>query len=214
MSVIPKYAILSHTWGKEEVSFQDFQSPTAKCMVGHSKIIGCCDEARAAGLTYVWIDTCCIDKTSSSKLSEAINSMYVWYEIAEVCYAHLADLPGSIDGKASPLASAAFTRSRWFTRGWTLQELLAPSNVVFYSQDWAMIGTKSSLRNEISKITSIPVEVLSKDSRFEASIAMRMSWASKRYTTRIEDMAYSLMGIFGVNMPLLYGEGHNAFARL
>jgi hypothetical protein len=155
-----------------------------------------------AGVT-VWID-----KNSSAELSEAINSMFEWYRKAEVCYAYLADVPAR---QAARLYST-FRRSRWFERGWTLQELLAPTTVVFYDEEWREIGTKSSLSKAISSITGIsPSDMV----RFaDANVAVKMSWASKRRTTRIEDIAYSLMGLFGVNMPLLYGEGKNAFIRL
>lgn len=169
-----------------------------------------CLRAASDGFDHVWIDTCCIDKTSSSGLSEAINSMYQWYRNAKACYTYLPDVPSDENPQ---LEDSAFTRSRWFTRGWTLQELLAPSTLVFYGKDWVEIGTKSNLLETISKITYIEPRVLSDDAG-EISIATRMSWASKRETRRKEDMAYCLMGIFGVNMPILYGEGQNSFMRL
>ncbi|KDR86136.1 hypothetical protein GALMADRAFT_41097, partial [Galerina marginata CBS 339.88] len=209
----PTYAALSHTWAPEgEVSFQQISTPAAKSMAGYAKITKCCEEASQGGFEYVWIDTCCIDKTSSAELSEAINSMYRWYKGARVCYAYLSDVPSSDDPRAE---NSKFSRSRWFTRGWTLQELIAPPLLVFYSSDWVDIGTRSSLWNEIKEITGIPYEVLM--SRTPAShfcVALRMSWAAKRKTTRVEDAAYSLMGIFDVNMPTLYGEGSKAFIRL
>ena len=218
ISAAPPYAILSHTWGKKEVSFQDFQNDRAREMDGYTKIIGCCKQTVLDGLEFVWIDTCCIDKTSSSELSEAINSMYLWYESAYICYAYLADVSGSMDHQTW---SVEFAQSRWFTRGWTLQELLAPSKLVFFDRHWQTIGTKAEMQTQISHITGIPDHILDAGSEdpvspspLAPSIAMRMSWASKRQTTRIEDMAYCLMGIFGVNMPLLYGEGRNAFTRL
>jgi len=209
----PTYAALSHTWAPEgEVSFQQISTPAAKAMAGYAKIRKCCEVASQGGFKYVWIDTCCIDKTSSAELSEAINSMYRWYKGARICYAYLSDVPSSDDPSAE---NSKFARSRWFTRGWTLQELIAPPLLVFYSSEWADIGTRSSLWNEIKEITGIPYEVLM--SRTPAShfcVAMRMSWAAKRQTTRVEDAAYSLMGIFNVNMPTLYGEGWRAFIRL
>ena len=218
ISAAPPYAILSHTWGEEEVSFQDFQSNRAHEMYGYTKIVSCCDQAVSDYLDFVWIDTCCIDKTSSSELSEAINSIYLWYESAYICYAYLADVSSTKDHYTWPVE---FAESRWFTRGWTLQELLAPSKLVFFDQLWLTIGTKAEIQTQISHITGIPDHILHADSEDQVSpsplapsIAMRMSWASKRQTTRIEDMAYCLMGIFGVNMPLLYGEGRNAFTRL
>ncbi|KDR68887.1 hypothetical protein GALMADRAFT_39905, partial [Galerina marginata CBS 339.88] len=207
----PDYAILSHTWGDGEVSFQQLQTDAAKSMGGYTKIENCCAQAKQGGFEYVWIDTCCIDKTSSAELSEAINSMYRWYQKARICYVFLSDVPSDEDPSAE---GSKFSLSRWFTRGWTLQELLAPLLVVFYSSDWVEIGTRSSLREEISKITRIPCEVLMSKPLSEISIAQRMSWAAMRQTTKIEDAAYSLLGIFDVNMPTLYGEGWKAFIRL
>ncbi|KDR67584.1 hypothetical protein GALMADRAFT_130388, partial [Galerina marginata CBS 339.88] len=207
----PEYAILSHTWGEGEVSLQDLSTPAATAMAGFSKIKRCCELAIQDGFEYIWVDTCCIDKTSSSELSEAINSMYQWYKSATVCYAYLSDVvPG--DDPTDPHSS--FSQSRWFTRGWTLQELLAPKIVTFHDSDWTEIGTKFNLKAEISRITGISREVLSNEPIGAFSIAQRMSWASKRETTRVEDIAYSLMGIFGINMPTLYGEGKRAFIRL
>jgi hypothetical protein len=207
---IPRYAILSHTWGTGEVSFQDMQDVKGKDKGGYSKITSCCALAASDGWKYVWIDTCCIDKTSSAELSEAINSMFEWYKNAAVCYAYLADIfsPEVYDLHKD----SGFQESRWFTRGWTLQELLAPSMVIFYDRDWKEIGTKSSLSAEISDKTGIA------RSDFldfkDANVAVKMSWASGRETTRVEDTAYCLLGLFGVNMPLLYGEGTDAFIRL
>ena len=208
---IPPYVILSHTWEEGEVSFQDMQSGDADQKAGYDKIKRCCKVAAAQGFKHAWIDTCCIDKTSSSELSEAINSMYRWYQAAEVCYAYLSDVPPQQDASGS-----AFANSRWFTRGWTLQELVAPASLIFFGSNWQEVGTKSSLQGVISKITGIhPEALLCADDRLQNfSIAQRMSWASLRQTTRIEDLAYCLMGIFSVNMPMLYGEGERSFIRL
>ena len=207
---IPEYAILSHRWENEEVSFQDLQAGLAPQMAGYSKIKDCCDQAVRDGWEYAWIDSCCIDKTSSAELSEAINSMFKWYEDSQICYAYLSDVPGGEDAKSHHMRDSKFRGSKWFTRGWTLQELLAPSDVVFYDHAWSEIGTKWYLEGLISNITRV-----SHFGNFRtASVAQKMSWASHRKTTRIEDQAYSLMGLFGVNMPPLYGEGHKAFERL
>jgi hypothetical protein len=205
----PKYAILSHRWLDDEVSLKDMQNGTATRKAGYAKLKLCCDQAAKDGLQYAWVDTCCIDKTSSAELTEAINSMYRWYKNAEVCYAYLSDVQSSeVSG------NSGFEESAWFTRGWTLQELIAPANVEFYNCTWHKLGTKDSLKDAISQITSINVAVLEGVDPENFSIAKRMSWASKRTTTRIEDIAYSLLGIFGVNMPMLYGEGERAFIRL
>lgn len=169
-------------------------------MAGYSKITGCCRQARLDGYEYAWVDSCCIDKSSSAELSEAINSMFKWYLDAEVCYAYLSDVE----------ERSEFGRSQWFTRGWTLQELLAPHFLVFYDKNWKEIDTKLRLRKELESITGIAHLMNFED----ASVAQKMSWASRRTTTRVEDEAYCLMGIFGVNMPPLYGEGKKAFLRL
>lgn len=173
---------------------------------GFDKVRKTCFIAKKHGFDFVWIDTCCIDKTSSAELSEAIISMYRWYRESRVCYAYLADVPSNISFES--------LKSNWFYRGWTLQELIAPSVVVFFDQKWQEIGTKSSLRSIISGITGIPNAILEEADLESVSVAQRMSWASKRETTRVEDRAYCLMGIFGVNMPIIYGEGENAFLRL
>ena len=166
--------------------------------------------AVADGFDYIWIDTCCIDKTSSAELSEALNSMYRWYQEAEECYAYLADVPHNSINRATGVTGPSW-KSRWFTRGWTLQELIAPLSVIFLNSEWQEIGTKSNLQRDISEITGIPSSFLLGDDLRHASIAQRMSWASKRETTRIEDLAYYLMGLFGIYMPMLYGEGERAY---
>lgn len=227
---IPQYAILSHTWGEEEVSFHDLQNKTPEQLdgwKGYMKIKACCAVAASSRYKYVWIDTCCIDKTSSAELSEAINSMYRWYRNAKVCYAYLVDVWIGEEHKVSlgelkeynlQVATDVsdfwkrFRESRWFTRGWTLQELLAPRWMDFFDKDWRRLGNKSTLIRELSSITGILANHIFEHT--SASAAQKMSWASGRKTTRVEDMAYSLMGIFDVNMPLLYGEGRNAFIRL
>ena len=212
---IPPYAILSHTWGNAEISFHDLLNYAESKLnesEGYHKIRACCTLAAAEGHKYVWIDTCCIDKTSSAELTEAINSMYRWYQEAQICYAYLADVRGGDHGLRQLDMKRVFQESRWFTRGWTLQELLAPKNVVFYDQDWRELGSKSSLIDEISLVTGIRQWHMYDVNG--ASAAQKMSWASERKTRRVEDMAYSLMGIFDVNMPLLYGEGKKAFTRL
>lgn len=201
---VQPYAILSHTWGEDEVCFQDMERADAANKKGYEKVKNFCSLAKANGYKYVWVDTCCIDKRSSAELSEAINSMYRWYEEADVCYAYLADV--------SSLSN--FSDSRWFTRGWTLQELIAPSNVIFFDRDWQVIGNKADLQYDISWITRIPSNFFLGDSLGYASVAQRMSWAASRETTRIEDRAYCLLGIFGIYMPMLYGEGDRAFIRL
>ncbi|KAI1152549.1 heterokaryon incompatibility protein-domain-containing protein [Nemania diffusa] len=214
---IPAYAILSHTWGDCEASLTDWSSRFTRVKrykrAGFVKILSACKRARQDGFSYVWVDTVCIDKSSSAELSEAINSMFNWYQNATVCYVFLEDVPSHLPDKIAVLD--VFQRSRWFTRGWTLQELLAPDHVLFFTSDWVELGTKKGLASAISRATGIDQLCLCKEKRLlHYSIAQRMSWAAHRSTTREEDIAYSLLGIFGINMPLLYGEGSKAFRRL
>jgi hypothetical protein len=150
--------------------------------------------------------TCCIDKSSSSELSEAINSMYRWYKNAKFCYAYLSN--------ARTSDTLEFSRSRWFSRSWTLQELIAPLNVKFYGFKWLYLGSKARHIALLSQITDIDALILAGNNPAICSISQRMSWASKRETTQAEDIAYCMMVLFDVNMPLLYGEGSKAFIRL
>ena len=226
-SATPEYAILSHTWGDDEVSFQDVQrqdSPPADERAGFPKIAYSCTQAAKDALGYIWIDTCCIDKTSSAELSEAINSMYELYAGATKCYAYLADVPGehgSIPWDQEPtreFLGGAFANSRWWTRGWTLQELIAPKEVIFYGSTWRFLTTKHEMASVISAITGIDCPILedARDTRLELDdicVARKLSWAARRQTSKIEDQAYCLLGLFKVNMPLLYGEGAAAFTR-
>ncbi|KAK4460749.1 heterokaryon incompatibility protein-domain-containing protein [Cladorrhinum samala] len=207
----PRYAILSHTWEDDEVSLHDLikNEPSLKARKGYRKIAQCCRAASQQGLEWAWIDTCCIDKTDNAELTESINSMFRWYQEADVCYVFLADLPEAADLKRH------LARCRWFTRGWTLQELLAPRVLWFYDGGWTMRGTGRDLVDQISDITGIARDVLSGGTALEEiSVSERMSWAANRTTTRPEDVAYCLLGIFGVNMPMIYGEGDNSFRRL
>ncbi|KAK3369299.1 heterokaryon incompatibility protein-domain-containing protein, partial [Lasiosphaeria ovina] len=208
---IPPYAILSHTWAEEEVSFQDIQQGLAQSRRGFEKVAGACAQAVQDGFEYLWIDTCCIDKSSSAELSEAINSMFRWYRDAEVCYAFLSD----VDADESPSSEASsFRKARWFTRGWTLQELIAPGVVYFYGAGWKQIGSRETLLNLIVDITGISESYFTTGDLTQFSAAQKISWAAYRETTRVEDEAYSLLGLFDINMPLLYGEGERAFQRL
>ncbi|KAL3297856.1 HET-domain-containing protein [Colletotrichum asianum] len=208
---IPPYAILSHTWEDGEVTLQDMERQSANTKAGYAKIRDSCEQTLRDNLGYIWVDTCCIDKTSSAELSEAINAMFRWYQDSAICYAFLADVPSDTDFDES----SAFAKSRWFTRGWTLQELLAPAKLDFYSNSWDHLGSKLGLAKAISSVARIDEAFLRGRSIREASIAARMSWAATRETAREEDRSYSLLGIFDVHIPLLYGEGgKNAFFRL
>lgn len=208
---IPPYAILSHTWSQtsKEVTFDVFMSgdlaENLEYAESYKKIRGCGEQAKRDGLKHFWVDTCCINKESSAELSEAINSMYAWYRDADVCYAYLHDVHNK----------AEFQNSRWFSRGWTLQELIAPADVVFFDAAWSPVGYKTSLIETLSRHTGINIQALHSTAKLnELSIAEKMSWAACRQTSRIEDEAYCLMGLFDVNMPLIYGEGKRAFLRL
>ena len=213
---IPPYAILSHRWGnpEDEVSYQEMCDGSGTLKGGYSKIERCGEMASSHGFEYFWVDTCCIDKSSSAELSEGINSMYAWYRNAAICYAYLGDV--SAESSCHPVfpTMSEFKRSSWFTRVWTLQELIAPPVVRFFSKDWQEIGTKKTLKGHIAEITGIQTKVLEGADLGQFSVSERMSWASKRISTRVEDMAYSLLGILEVNLPLLYGEGEKSFIRL
>ncbi|KAK0631294.1 hypothetical protein B0T14DRAFT_532125 [Immersiella caudata] len=218
-----KCGILSHTWGEDEFTFQAMKAlsecslPTGR---GWAKIVATCEKARSHfGLDWVWADTCRIDKTSSAELTEAINSMFSWYRGAAVCLLFLEDFSGAEGPNSSPPEPDKFRQRlgqcRWFTRGWTLQELIAPADVVFYNADWDSLGTKMELINHLSAITGINQSVLHDiEALHFLPVCKKMAWAASRQTTRIEDLAYCLLGIFDISMPMLYGEGDKAFIRL
>lgn len=226
-SDVPKYANLSHCWAKDEVTYQDFLSGAKRNGDGWQKILECCKIASRNHLDWAWVDTCCIDKSKDAELSEAIRSMYRWYKQAEVCYAFLldyccaeeycSDLRFSLSETKS-IPEGAVTKladSRWFTRGWTLQELLAPERVLFFDCTGAEFGSKTDLAETLSTITRIEVAYLrGEKSITAASVSCRMSWASERETTREEDIAYCLLGLFETSMDMQYGEGVGAVQRL
>ena len=192
----PSYAILSHTWeaDDQEVTFNDMTNALGCDKRGYRKIQFCKEQAKRDGLQYFWVDSCCIDKSSSAELTEAINSMFRWYKDAAKCYVYLSDVSM---GPSELQCELAFKSSRWFRRGCTLQELLAPQSVEFFSRDTKSLGNKFSLERQIHKITGIPVNALrGQVSQFNDN--ERMSWAENRETTREEDQAYCLMGIFNV----------------
>jgi len=217
------YAILSHRWTEQEVNYEEIvdlakleKKDQIRQRLGYQKILASCMQAKKDKFEWLWVDTCCIDKRSSAELSEAINSMYRWYENAGVCYAYLHDVPDPLlptehDRQKYP----KFGWPEWFLRGWTLQELIAPSNVQFFNKNWQNIGDKRTLAPTLADIAKIPEHILTHGLRGNRPcIAQIMSWAADRKTTRVEDRAYSLMGLLEVNMPMLYGEGKKAFHRL
>ncbi|KAK0620074.1 heterokaryon incompatibility protein-domain-containing protein [Immersiella caudata] len=216
----PPYAILSHVWEPgEEVSLRELSEP-ANCAhkKGYRKTEQACAMAAKNGFQYVWIDTCCFERGTSAELNEAINSMFRWYQEAAICYVFLADLlpEGPGPGPISELDFASsLSKCKWFTRGWTLQELIAPRGILFFDQEWNFRGSKSDLCELISSITDIPRTLLNHEAELsEFTAARNMSWAAGRKTTRLEDEAYCILGLFDVHMTLLYGEGRAAFIRL
>ena len=223
---VTEYAILSHRWIEQEVhcdevvklaKMDEEERTEIRQRDGYRKILQSCNQAKKDGYKWLWVDTCCIDKRNSAELSEAINSMCRWYENSRICYAYLHDVPGS----SFPIAkdNARYPKSNgwpeWFSRGWTLQEMIAPGNVQFFNKDWHPIGDKRTLSPILEDITRVPQDILKGGlSSNRPCVAQIMSWAAYRTTTRVEDRAYSLMGLLDVNMPMLYGEGKKAFHRL
>nr|POF13758.1 vegetative incompatibility protein het-e-1 [Quercus suber] len=204
------YAILSHTWGADddEVTYDDIVNETGTEKLGYEKIQFCIQQARRDELEYFWVDTCCIDKKNLSELSRALISMFRWYSDAAKCYVFLSDVSRTLgEERTSAALQDGFTSSRWFKRGWTLQELLAPSVLEFFSKRGQCLGTKESLARQISDITKIPVKALRSQSLAGFTIHERMSWQDGRETREEEDLVYSLLGLLDVSMPVLYGEG-------
>jgi len=213
---IPPYAILSHTWGADddEISFKDVKKNRARSKpFGYRKVRFCGEQAQRDDIHFFWVDTCCIKQESSQEVGEAVNSMYRWYQNAVICYVYLADVtvgaasPQDTDSELAWLSD--FRSSRWFTRGWTLQELLAPMSIKFYSQDGCRLGDRATLLAQIQWTTGIAEAALLGSPLSNFSVKERISWALKRTTKREEDVAYSLLGLFGIHMPLIYGEGRN-----
>lgn len=231
---VPPYAILSHTWGLREASLRELRKATSISIKTNQifrKIVCACFQARKDCLQWLWVDTACIDNTSSVDVQEAVNSAYEWYQKSQICYVYLDDLDGScpplsdptIEGCGRhgeqnhriPFWAESMANCKWFTRGWTVPELIAPMRIKFFGKTWKLVATKTNLVRYLSRITGIDAGVLTHARKIgSVSIAVRMSWAANRQTTRIEDRAYSLLGIFGVSIPIVYGEGNRAFARL
>jgi hypothetical protein len=212
----PPYAILSHTWCMEEVTYNDILEGGGKHKTGWDKIRFCAQQAKRDGLDYFWVDACCIDKSNNTELSRAINSMFRWYRNAKKCYVYLSDVKYSTltdDRDLSRRWHPALRHSKWFTRGWTLQDLLAPALVAFYSMEGELLGDKHSLKDTIHEITGIPILALLGTPLPNFSVTERFSWVANRHTTREEDAVYCLLGIMGVFMPLIYGEGREQAMR-
>ena len=227
----------------DEVTFDDLKNGSGKRKAGYTKIRFCGEQARRDGLQYFWVDTCCIDKANYTELSEAIASMFRWYRDAVKCYVYLSDISVHCDDnnqtkrtwksafqksrwlkrgttlhdddkQSQQTWESSFQKSRWFTRGWTLQELLAPKSVEFFSREGKHLGNKITLERQIHETTQIPIAALRGTSLSHFSVNERIQWAAKRTTTRKEDSAYCLLGVFDVFIPLIYGEGENSFIRL
>ena len=208
---VPPYAILSHTWGCDEVLFEDLEGDHGRNKTGYQKIEFCGEQAARDNLHYFWVDTCCIRKSSDAEQTSALNSMFRWYRKAAKCYVYLSDVSACIEDNQR---AVAFRKSRWFTRGWTLPELLAPESVEFFSKEGVLLGDKKSLMEHIFNITGIPVQALRGDVTIY-SMEQRISWIDGRETEEEEDKAYCLIGICDVSLAILYGEGEEkAFRRL
>ncbi|KAK3654194.1 hypothetical protein LTR56_004249 [Elasticomyces elasticus] len=208
---LAEYAVLSHTWNYgHEVLFENMALGTKDvAALGYNKILSTCKQAAKDGLKYVWCDTCCLDKRSSSELQETINSMYRFYALSAICYVYLEDV------EAGPDWEEQLRNCRWLTRAWCLQELIAPLKVMLYDKDWILLSSLQDAAKLVSSITGLDVRLLQhKREPGTYSVAQRMSWAANRHASRLEDVAYSLLGIFDVNLTMLYGEGPKAFRRL
>lgn len=215
----PPYAVLSHTWMQDddEVSMKDIINGNGTDKRGYDKVLFCIEQTEHDNIQYFWIDSCCIDQTNTVELTTAINSMFRWYQKAARCYVYLSDVSFRTADRQSVHVDwfSDFRNSRWHTRGWTLPELLAPKIVTFYSRDRVRLGDKYALREELASITGIEVAALASQDLAQIDATQKFRWAAKRQTSREEDQAYCLLGIFGIFMPLIYGEGQkNAMRRL
>ncbi|KAJ8473859.1 hypothetical protein ONZ51_g7603 [Trametes cubensis] len=217
------FAILSHVWGAHEQTFQDVRALASRCAstgenprdLACAKIRAFCALAARHGYRWAWLDTCCIDKTSSAELSEAINAMFAFYSAADVCFVYLHDVPRPSAKDPLGAPGSAFRRSRWHTRGWTLQEMVAPCFLLFFSAEWERLGDRRELAALLTEISGVDEQLLVARADLRTiPVARRMRWAAHRQTTRFEDQAYCLLGIFHITMPILYGEGWRAFLRL
>ncbi|THU88358.1 HET-domain-containing protein [Dendrothele bispora CBS 962.96] len=213
----PPYAIISHRWLlNQEVSLQEYRiiqhKPELKKRLGYRKIQEACKKAQDK-YKYIWIDTCCIDQSNRNEVAQNVKSMYSYYRNSEVCYVYLADV--QVQEKFSQ-TKRALLRSQWFQRGWTLQELVAPREVLFFDSNWKLIGTKDDLSRAIANLTGIPCSVLEGSTPVhDVDIRTRMSWCAGRKTTEPADLAYCLLGILGVVMDPDYTEDvQSAFKRL
>jgi hypothetical protein len=209
-----KYAILSHRWLDEGEPTYEAMENCKATGPGYEKLKSFCNHARHYGMEFAWSDTCCIDKSSSTELDESIRSMFRWYRNSTVCIVYLGQSEKVND----------ILHDEWTTRGWTLQELLAPYRIKFFNKYWVpLVGGENDIKweeTELSKTleraTGVPHDALRRKFKPSPSkVDERMTWAARRKTTRAEDVAYSLMGVFDVSLQIAYGEGGDrAFCRL
>ncbi|TRX87731.1 hypothetical protein FHL15_011381 [Xylaria flabelliformis] len=222
------YAVLSHRWVGQEITYDQLKDEIEGLRLNTAlartpqldKIRRATETARNLGIKWIWIDSCCINRANAIEETESINSMLKWYSDAKICITYLDDVQNHEHyGEAlSPKCLGSLERdspSIWFSRGWTLQELLSPQDIRFYDKDWNFIGTKMTLAGVLEEITGIDKCYLTREKHFEtACITTKMSWMAGRTTTRVEDIAYSMLGILNINMTTQYGEGLRAFNRL
>ncbi|KAG0701553.1 heterokaryon incompatibility protein-domain-containing protein [Suillus ampliporus] len=216
---IVKYATLSHRWGEGESAYGTFEEmKEAKLKTpGFKKLKTFCEKVKEYDVEFAWSDTCCIDKSSSAELDESIRSMFKWYRNSDVCIVHLAQSETVKD----------ILDDEWTERGWTLQELLAPNHIKFFNKHWKPMtrhdndkdpdtgSATSDVLKTLTKATGVPQSEIRDFDPEAFKVDERMKWAAKRKTTRVEDAAYSLMGIFDVSLQIAYGEGGDrAFGRL
>ncbi|QIW96347.1 hypothetical protein AMS68_001865 [Peltaster fructicola] len=204
------YAILSHTWGRpeEEVTYQDVISGKAQEKPAYAKITFLLEQAKKDKLNRVWIDTCCINKYNASELGESINLMYQWYAKSKVCYVFLSDVNTTLRGPVD--WQIDFCQSRWFKRGWTLQELIAPSRVEFFDRTSRHLGSRETLSQLVYECSGIPPNVLHGASLDGIPFPQRLTWMSERKTMKSEDVSYCLLGLMEISLPFNYGEGGTA----
>ncbi|KAI6038626.1 hypothetical protein EDC04DRAFT_2569599, partial [Pisolithus marmoratus] len=211
-----RFVTLSHRWGEGEPSLREIEGHSIYGMStngGFGKLQAFCVTAFERECLWAWSDTCCIDRDSSAELQEAIGSMFAWYRRSAFTIVHLSDVPNA----------DSFGGSEWFRRGWTLQELLAPRTILFYTQNWSLYKNLTcsnhkvhvTVLDELRWATGIESQFLTNFSPGMDDARSRLQWASLRCTTRPEDIAYSLFGIFNIHLPVLYGESaENALGRL
>ncbi|KAG2136886.1 hypothetical protein BD769DRAFT_1664433 [Suillus cothurnatus] len=214
-----RYVMLSHRWGKNEPLLHDIQGSVVyklKAAGGLVKLQSFCKLARHAGYHWAWVDTCCIDQNNHVELQKSLTSTFAWYHHSALTVVYLSDVPPSAK-------SGALAKSEWNTRGWTVPEFLAPKAVLFYQQDWTLYlddhspNHKESVKimDELEDATGIDAHALVAFQPGMKDARQKLQWVSTRVTTVPEDIAYSLFGIFGIHLPILYGENaQNALRRL